>query len=42
MNYFTYASKPFADGRIAEVTPLVFGRARITTTRDFLYVEDGW
>lgn len=33
--------RPLA-GRIAEVIPLIFGRARIVISRDLYTVDDGW
>lgn len=37
----SYYRKPLPDGRILEVIPLTFGRARIIVG-DGCFVEDGW
>ncbi len=36
------AHRVFADGRIAAVTPMTYGKFRLTVGRDFLTYDDGW
>lgn len=41
--YFVYARRSLADGRVAEVIPLTFGRARrCIGPADRPFYEDGW
>lgn len=37
-----YTGRLLADGRVLQVWPLTFGRARIIITLDWFGVEDGW
>jgi hypothetical protein len=39
-----YFTRPLADGRVIDVIPLTFGRARITISRDNknMGYDDGW
>jgi hypothetical protein len=38
------ATRPLPDGRVLDLLPLTFGRARVTVSRDAREVvyEDGW
>ena len=38
----TFARKLFADGRIGEVVPLAFGRARIAVGDGAFFYDDVW
>lgn len=39
-----YLTREFLDGRVADVIPLTFGRARLVVSRDLLVetYDDGW
>jgi hypothetical protein len=40
--YCVWARKEFPDGRVAEVVPLTYGRARLIVMRGRYSLLDGW